>query len=123
MRHIADVVLMFASYNRTTVVSDWHEGSPIVWKGEWQGTAYEDKGVILQLQPGRLLQYSHFSPLSGLPDAPEHHHTVTIELSAEGAQTLITLTQDKNATEEERARAEANWATMLTALKQFVERP
>jgi len=20
----------------TTVVSDWNEGSPIVWKGEWQ---------------------------------------------------------------------------------------
>src|SRR5437868_2047444 len=31
----------------TTAVSDWHEGSPIVWKGEWQGKAYEDKGVIL----------------------------------------------------------------------------
>ena len=62
----------------TTVVSDWKEGGPIVWKGEWKGKAYEDKGVILRLEPERILQYSHFSPQSGLPDTPENHHTVTI---------------------------------------------
>src|SRR5919199_1123323 len=60
----------------TNVVSDWREGSPIVWKGEWQGKSYEDKGVILELKPGRTLQYSHFSPLSGAPDRPENYHTV-----------------------------------------------
>ena len=27
----------------TTVSSDWSEGSPITWSGEWQGRAYEDK--------------------------------------------------------------------------------
>jgi uncharacterized protein YndB with AHSA1/START domain len=26
------------------VVSDWKGGSPIVWKGEWKGKPYEDKG-------------------------------------------------------------------------------
>ena len=25
----------------TTVVSEWKEGGPIVWKGEWQGRTYE----------------------------------------------------------------------------------
>ena len=69
----------------TTVVSDWKQGSPITWKGEWKGKAYEDKGTILKIQPRRLLQYSHYSALSGLPDTPENHHTVTIELSEEGA--------------------------------------
>ena len=64
----------------TQVVSDWREGGPIVWKGEWQGKSYEDKGTILQLKPGQTLQYSHFSPLSGAPDVPESYHTVTVEL-------------------------------------------
>ena len=27
----------------TSVTSDWVVGSPIVWKGEWQRRAYEDK--------------------------------------------------------------------------------
>src|SRR3712207_3761127 len=62
----------------TNVVSGWREGSPIIWRGEWQGKPYEDKGVILRFKPGRGLQYSHFSPLSGLPDKPESYHTVTI---------------------------------------------
>ena len=106
----------------TTVVSEWQEGSPIIWKGEWQGRSYEDKGVILQLKPGQVLQYSHFSPLSGLPDQPENYHTVTIRLSDEGNQTHVSLDQDNNATEEERAHAERNWTMMLAALKQFVER-
>ena len=29
----------------TNVDSEWKEGSPIVWRGEWQGKPYEDKGV------------------------------------------------------------------------------
>lgn len=103
------------------VVSDWQAGSAIVWQGEWQGKAYEDKGVILQLQPGQLLQYSHFSPLSGLPDAPENYHTVTIMLTTLGQQTQVTLTQDGNTTAEARAHAEKNWAMMLAGLKKFLE--
>jgi uncharacterized protein YndB with AHSA1/START domain len=80
----------------TTVVSDWQQGSPITWKGEWKGKPYEDKGKILKVEPRRLLQYSHYSPLSGLPETPENHHTVTIELSAEGTQTRVSLSQDNN---------------------------
>jgi len=106
----------------THAVSDWQEGSPIVWKGEWQGKPYEDKGAILQLKPGRTLQYSHFSPLSGLPDNPDSYHTVTIELSGEGTETHVALAQDKNSTEEEREHSEKNWEMMLTSLKKSVER-
>ncbi|HUH96261.1 MAG TPA: SRPBCC domain-containing protein [Anaerolineales bacterium] len=105
----------------THVVSDWREGSPIVWKGEWQGRPYEDKGTILQFKPGRKIQYSHFSPLSGLPDQPENYHTVTVELSADGNQTRLLLTQDHNANEEERSHSEKNWEMMLAGLKKFVE--
>jgi len=105
----------------TNVVSDWKEGSPIIWKGEWQGKAYEDKGIILQLKPGRTLQYTHFSPLAGQPDKPENYHTVTIELAGDEKQTHVTLTQDKNATEQEREESEKNWEMMLTGLKKFLE--
>ena len=106
----------------TTVVSDWREGGPIIWKGEWQGKPYEDKGVILQFKPGRVLQYSHFSPLSGAPDVPDNYHTVTVELSAEQNQTRVTLAQDKNGSEEERQHSARNWGMMLAALKAFVEK-
>jgi uncharacterized protein YndB with AHSA1/START domain len=106
----------------TQMITDWHVGSPILWKGEWQGRTYEDKGVILQFEPGRRIQYSHFSPLSGVPDLPENYHTVTIELSADRNQTRVLLTQDRNASEEERAHSEQNWGMMLAALKKYLEK-
>ncbi len=107
----------------TDVVSDWREGSSIVWKGEWQGKKYEDKGVILKLQPMRTLQYSHYSPLSGLPDTQENYHTVTVELSSKGrTQTLVTLQQDNNTIEQERQHSQNNWKMMLTSLKELLEK-
>lgn len=103
------------------VFSDWKVGSPIRWKGEWKGKPYEDEGVVRRIEPERLLEYSHFSPLSGLPDVPENHHVVTIELVAHGARTLVTLTQDNNSSDDARAHAEANWKVMLDGLKKVVE--
>lgn len=106
----------------TTVDSDWREGSPISWKGEWKGKPYTDKGEIRKIEPRRLMQYSHYSPLSGLPDTPENHHTVTIELSEHGAQTRISLSQDNNASDEARDHSEKNWKMMLEGLKKLLEK-
>jgi uncharacterized protein YndB with AHSA1/START domain len=106
----------------TNAVSDWKEGSSIIWKGEWEGKKYEDKGLILKLDPGHMIQYSHFSPLTGQPDIPENYHTVTIELSGKGIQTLVSLSQDNNTTEEAREHSEKNWNMMLGGMKKFLEK-
>lgn len=106
----------------TTVVSEWKEGSKIFWRGEWKGKAYEDKGEILQLRPGKKLKYTHYSPLTGQPDIPENYHTVTIDLGGEGAKTSVTLRQDNNATPEAKAHSEENWKMMLEAMKELLEK-
>ncbi len=105
----------------TNVVSDWKEGSSIVWKGEWQGNSYEDKGVILKIERERVLRYTHFSPLSGAPDVPENYHTLTYELADEKDHTLVSLSQDNNATEQEREHSQQMWGTMLGSLKKLLE--
>lgn len=107
---------------RTTVISDWTEGSKIVWQGEWKGKTYEDKGKILKIVPGKQLQYSHFSPLTGLEDSPENYHTVTVGLGESNNQTLVSLSQDNNATEKEKEHSESNWKMMLTGLKELLEK-
>ena len=106
----------------TNAVSDWKEDSPVTWKGERQGKPYEDKGVILQSKPPRLIQYSHFSPLSGLPDVPENYHTVTIELTSEANRTRLSLSQDNNPTEESRDHSQQNLQAMLAAMKALLEK-
>jgi uncharacterized protein YndB with AHSA1/START domain len=105
----------------STIISDWKEGSKIIWKGEWQGKAYEDKGKVLKAIPNKKLQYSHFSPMMGLADIPENYHSVTIDLTDNGEQTNVALSQDKNATEEAREHSEKNWAMMLSSLKELLE--
>lgn len=105
----------------TTVTSDWKEGSDISWKGEWKGKSYEDKGKILQLIPGKKLQYSHYSPLSGLEDKPGNYHTVTITLSEDSNKTYVVLEQDNNADEKSKEHSEQNWKMMFESLKKVLE--
>jgi uncharacterized protein YndB with AHSA1/START domain len=105
----------------TTVVSDWKEGSDITWKGEWNGKTYEDKGKIVQIKPKSHLSYTHFSPMTGLPDSPENYHSVTINLMPTNNSTTVMLSQDNNKTEDERQHSEKNWYKMLSELKKLLE--
>lgn len=106
----------------TEVVSDWKEGSPIIWKGIWNGKSYEDKGIILKYEMKKNLEFSHFSPLTGIPDIPENYHKVTYRLSDEGDYTLVSLFQNNNATEKDREHSQKNWETVLTGLKKVLEK-
>ena len=103
------------------VETEWRVGCPIVWKGEWQGRRYEDKGEILRFEPEQRLEYSHWSPLSGPKDEPANYHTVTIELTGEGDRTRVVLQQDNNSSEDARSHSETNWRAMLGGLKKHVE--
>ena len=103
------------------VVTDWRPGSSIVWKGEYEGEKYEDKGEILEFEPERRLKVTHFSPLSGQEDAPENYHTLLYELEGSGTTTRVALSQDNNPDEEAAEHSRANWEKMLSGLKQVVE--
>ena len=104
-----------------TVESSWNEGDTITWSGEWKGKPFEDKGKVLKKEPEQMLQYSHFSPLSGKEDTPSNYHTITITLVPEDEGVWVALTQDKNETLKEKEHSEKNWGTMLESLKSFVE--
>ena len=105
----------------TDVISDWKVGSPIIYRGEWQGKPFEDKGEILRVEPGKVLASTHWSPLSGVPDSPENYHTVTYTLNARDDSTDVTITQDNNANEQEKEESEKNWRTVLDGMKKLLE--
>ncbi|MFZ0129330.1 MAG: SRPBCC family protein [Candidatus Dormiibacterota bacterium] len=107
----------------TNMQTTWEVGSPITWKGEWQGTTYEDKGSVLAFVPMALLRTTHWSPMGGSDDKPENYHTVTYELADHGDKTTVTLKQDNNASQEEAdAMAEKNWGPVLDGLKAVAEK-
>lgn len=104
------------------VETDWRPGSAIVWKGEYEGKAYEDRGKILEITPEKRLQVTHFSPLGGKADVPENYHTLTYEIDSKGDTTTVLLSQDNNASVDEAEHSEAMWKTMLEGLKEVAER-
>lgn len=106
----------------TYVISDWKVGSQIVWKGEWRGNPYEDKGEILAIEPNKLLKYTHHSSLSTLEDLSENYYSITYSLEAEGGKTELTLINENIGTHEERSYLERSWLIVLNELKRIVER-
>ena len=66
------------------------------------------------------MQYTHFSPLTGLEDTPENYHTVTILLKENNGKMDITLAQDNNGSEKEKKESEKNWEVMHRSLKKTV---
>jgi uncharacterized protein YndB with AHSA1/START domain len=107
----------------TTVNTDWQPGSPITWRGEYEGKAYEDKGQLLIVEPPRRLAMTHFSALSGQPDEPASYHTLDYTLVPSATGTRLSLTQDNNATQDAADHAQANWEQALTDLKEIAEAP
>ena len=105
----------------TEAISDWKVGSPLIFRGEWEGKSYQDKGNILVAEPGRRLQYNYWSGFSGLEDREENYSRVTYELDSEGESTKLTLTQEGFASEEALAHADAGWKMVLDNLKKLLE--
>jgi uncharacterized protein YndB with AHSA1/START domain len=104
------------------VQTDWERGSPITWKGEYEGKEFEDHGKILDIERPRRLKVTHFSPMSGKEDLPENYHTILYELEEDGVTTTVRLSQDNNASADEAEHSKSNWEKMLSGLKDVVER-
>jgi uncharacterized protein YndB with AHSA1/START domain len=105
----------------TETSTDWKVGSPISWRGNWEGKAYEDKGRIITAEPGKLLRYTYWSSMQGKLDKPENYATVTNEIFVKDGKALLTITQDGNENEESREHSEQNWRKVLEGIKKIAE--
>ncbi|WP_426593657.1 SRPBCC family protein [Cellulomonas sp. McL0617] len=100
----------------STVTSTYVVGDPITFDGEWEGKPFQDHGEIVEVDPPRLLRYTHWSPLSGQPDVPENYHHLTFSLAESDGTTTVVLEQDGNGSADEVAHAEGLWRQVLEAL-------
>ena len=106
----------------TNAISDWEVGSPLIFRGEWEGKTYEDKGTILEKLSQKLFRYSYWSSMSGKEDKPENYVIVTYELSGNNNQTTLTITQENIPDEKTKKHSEENWNKVLNDLKQLLEK-
>lgn len=105
----------------TEAISDFKAGSPITYKGQWQGKEYEDKGVILEVVPEKRLVSTYWSSMGGKADVPENYNKVRYELDEKDGQTTLTITQDNNPTPESRDHSQKNWEMVLGKIKNLLE--
>jgi uncharacterized protein YndB with AHSA1/START domain len=107
----------------TSLETDWRVGAPVVWRGEWEGRSYEDKGEVLEFAPPRRLAMTHWSPLTGDADVPENYHHLTYEIEDLGQErSRLTLTHGNSPSQEAAdAMVESGWRPMLEALTQVAE--
>ena len=101
--------------------SNWKEGSPITFEGEWEGKKYKDKGTILKVESNKLLRYNFWSSISGIADKPENYVIITYELTEGKDTTSLTITQQNIPTEEMKEHSEENWRKVMDGLKKLVE--
>ena len=105
----------------TEASSDWKVGSPITFRGVWEGKPYEDKGTILEMMKEKILKYNYWSNFSGEKDEPSNYSNITYRLSEQAGKTEFTLIQDNFKTEEARDHSEKNWGMMLDTIKGLLE--
>ncbi len=108
----------------TEASSDWKVGSPITFKGTWEGKSYEDKGTILNIEPNKLIKYSYWSSMSGIEDKPENYVNISYELSEDinNNRTKLTIIQDNIPDEKMKKHTEENWKQVLDNLTKLLEK-
>lgn len=105
----------------TTVTSEWKEGSPITYEGEYEGKVYKDKGVIKKLEPEKIFQSTYWSSMGGKEDKPENYNMVTYKLTPKNDKTVVSLSPDNILSEKEKEHVADNWKMTLKNLKKLVE--
>jgi len=121
-RALTDPQLIKQYFFGVEPLGDWREGNAILYKGKWQGKKFESKAKVLQLEEQKLLKYSYWSNMSGLPDVPENYHIITYYLEKEDDHTVLTMTEENLDNEEMMERSSKLWDMVFQNLQQLLEK-
>ena len=106
----------------TETVTDWKTGSEIIFRGEYNGQSYIDKGIVRENVLHKRISYTYWSSFSGVEDKPENYSLVTYDLVKQKNDcTLFTWTQKGFANEEGCNHSESGMTAFLEQLKKIAE--
>ncbi|MBZ9685497.1 SRPBCC domain-containing protein [Clostridium estertheticum] len=105
----------------TNLVTTWEVGSPILFRGQWEGATYEDKGVVLSFITMESLSYSYWSSFSGISDIAELYQIIKFSVEAVSEGVNVTIFQSNVDTQERAEQSGQNWKMVLNSLKELLE--
>lgn len=104
------------------LVTTWAPGTPIIYRNEWNGQIYEQKGTVIEFTPESRLKYSLFVPGPDRQDIPEHYFSMTYELvESGGATSLLIRQEDPRPSEPDASSGGEEGPDVLAQLKELVE--
>jgi hypothetical protein len=104
------------------LLTTWEPGTPIIFRNEWNGEIFEQKGTVLEFIPGSRLKYSLFVPRPDLQDIPEHCFFMTYELAESGGLTSLLFRQeDPRPSPPDASSGGDDGPDVLSDLKELVE--
>lgn len=104
------------------LLTTWEPGTPIIFRNEWNGQIFEQKGAVLEFTPESRLKYSLFFPRPDLRDIPEHHFFMTYALTESGGATSLLFRQeDPRPSPPNEAPGGDEGSDVLSYLKELVE--
>lgn len=103
-------------------ITDWKVGSPAVWRGEFGGVKFENKGKILENNYESLLKFEYWSSFGGYEDKPENYSVITYTLDRiDDSTTKYTYTREKIPTEQEYEMFNGHLQFVLQGIKELAE--
>ncbi|HYJ39549.1 MAG TPA: SRPBCC domain-containing protein, partial [Steroidobacteraceae bacterium] len=97
-------------------------GTPIIFRNEWNGQVFEQKGSVLEFKPESRVKYSLFVPRPDLQDIPEHYFFMTYELTESGGVTsLLVRQEDPRPSQPDEPTGGDAGPDVLSILKELVE--
>lgn len=103
------------------IKTDWKEGGPFTIEGDWYKSRFINYGTVLEFEPEKVLSYSHLSSLSRLPNVPENHSILKMELVPDGESTVLTVSAANFPTEAIYKHLAFYWNVTIELLKKFIE--
>jgi uncharacterized protein YndB with AHSA1/START domain len=104
------------------LLTTWEVGTSIVFRNEWNGQVFEQKGTVLEFSPESRLRYSLFFPAPGVQEIPENAFFMTYELAEiDGATSLLVRQEDPRPSQPGESSGGGEGPDVLSSLKELVE--
>jgi len=104
------------------LLTTWEVGSPVVFRNEWNGQVFEQKGTVVEFSPESRLKYSLFFPRPDVEDIPENYFFMTYELTESDESTsLLVRQEDPRPSMPDESLGGNDGPDVLSLLKELVE--
>ena len=102
------------------VTTDWTVGNSILIKG-FHHVNFENEGTVLQFDFQHIIQYSHLSSISRLPNIKENYSIITFTIASKERKTLLKIQVENFPTESIYKHLDFYWQGTANILKDLIE--